>query len=96
MVTVRLNLDDCGAENGPVRVIPGSHLLGRLSPGEVQRVRESSEAVDTCLPAGGVLLMRPLLLHASSPATLPAHRRVVHLEFAVDALPAGLEWYGQW
>ncbi len=37
--------------------------------------------------------MRPLLLHASSPATAPAHRRVVHLEFAPAPLSGGLEWH---
>jgi len=49
----------------------------------------------SCLTArGGALLMRPLLLHASSPARVPGHRRVLHLEFAAEPLPAGLEWYG--
>src|SRR6266568_4969591 len=47
-----------------------------------------------CLvPRGGALLMRPLLLHASSAAEAPGHRRVIHLEYAVDPLPDGLAWY---
>jgi hypothetical protein len=96
MVTVRLNLDPCGPENGPVNVIAGSHRHGRLSVDEVQRRRTGEPAVSTCLGAGGVLLMRPLLLHASSPSTSPAHRRVVHLEFAAGELPGGLEWHGRW
>jgi hypothetical protein len=46
-----------------------------------------------CVPAGGVFIMRPLLLHASSPARKPRHRRVVHLEFAPgDLLPPELSW----
>lgn len=36
--------------------------------------------------------MRPLILHASGSAQAPAHRRVIHLEFAAAALPGGLEW----
>ena len=36
--------------------------------------------------------MRPLLVHASSPATVPSRRRVVHLEFAAAELPSPLEW----
>lgn len=96
MVTVRLHLDDCGPENGPVQVIPGSHAAGRLAADAVQRWRSERDAVPTCIPAGGALLMRPLILHASSPATLPAHRRVVHLDFAPDELPGGLEWHGRW
>jgi hypothetical protein len=37
--------------------------------------------------------MRPLLLHASASGTGPGHRRVIHLEYAVEELPGGLEWY---
>jgi hypothetical protein len=32
MVTVRLHLDDCGLENGPLQVIPMSHKSGRVRP----------------------------------------------------------------
>jgi ectoine hydroxylase-related dioxygenase (phytanoyl-CoA dioxygenase family) len=93
MITVRLHLDDCFAENGPVNVLPGSHLRGRLSAAEIERLRADAAPVATCIARGGALVMRPLLLHASSPATSPAHRRVVHLDFAADALPGGLEWH---
>jgi ectoine hydroxylase-related dioxygenase (phytanoyl-CoA dioxygenase family) len=96
MVTVRLHLDPCGPENGPVQVIPGSHRAGRLSANEVQRWRAERAPEAACTGIGGVLLMRPLLLHASSPSTLPAHRRVIHLEFSADDLPGGLEWHGRW
>jgi len=93
MLTVRVHLDDCGPENGPVHVIPGSHRHGRLDADATVRWRESAAPVATCTGAGGALLMRPLLLHASSPSTTPAHRRVVHIEFAADDLPGGLEWH---
>jgi len=96
MVTVRLHLDPCGPENGPVQLFTGSHRVGRLSATEVQRWRAEAEPVAACGGAGGVLLMRPLALHASSPATVPAHRRVIHLEFAAGELPGGLEWHGRW
>lgn len=96
MLTVRVHLDDCGLENGPVQVIPGSHAAGRLSPDEVARWREEHAPVPCTSPRGGALVMRPLILHASSPATVPGHRRVVHLEFAADELPHGLEWHGRW
>ncbi len=96
MLTVRVHLDPCGPENGPVQVLPGSHAQGRLSAPEVTRWREGHEPVLCTSPRGGALLMRPLILHASSPATVPAHRRVVHLEFAAEELPHGLEWHGRW
>lgn len=93
MITVRVHLDDCGPENGPVQVLAGSHRHGRLDAGEIERWRERSAPVPTCTGAGGALLMRPLLLHASSPSTTPAHRRVIHVDFAADDLPGGLRWY---
>lgn len=93
MLTVRIHLDNCGAENGPLRVLPGSHRSGRLSSEQIQRWLETAEAVSCCLPEGGVLLMRPLLLHASSMAHVPNRRRVLHLEFAADPLPSGLLWH---
>lgn len=93
MVAVRLHLDDCGLRNGPVRVLPGSHRSGRLSPDDVSQWR-SRVAEETCVVArGGLLVMRPLLLHASSPATDPGHRRVLHVEYSAGALPAGLAWH---
>lgn len=91
LLTVRLHLDDCMEGNGPLQVLPGSHRHGRLSDGQI--AQWSKGEPKTCvMAAGGALLMRPLLLHRSSPATEPSHRRVLHLEFAGDALPGGLEW----
>ena len=92
MLTVRLHLDVCGAGNGPLQVMPGSHKSGRLNAKEIADWRDRCRAVACIVPRGGALLMRPLLLHASSPAAEPSHRRVVHLEFAAESLPAGLEW----
>lgn len=96
MLTVRLHLDPCGPENGPVQVIPGSHLHGRLSADDVARMRAGGEPMPCTCGRGGALVMRPALLHASSPATRPGHRRVVHLELAADELPHGLQWHGRW
>ena len=93
MLTVRLSLDDCGPDNGPLNVLPGSHSAGVLSPAQVAQWRQAVPPVGCHVPAGGALLMRPLLLHASSEAASPGHRRVVHLEYAAGDLPGGLEWY---
>ena|SRR5947209_2091044 len=92
MLHVRLHLDDCGEVNGPLRVKPGSHAGGRLDDRARERWVEAAPTVTCLVPRGGALLMRPLLLHASSPARRPGHRRVVHLEFAAAPLPEGLEW----
>ena len=94
MLTVRIHLDNCGVNNGPLRVIPGSHHLGRISTEKVERLKQThSESICT-VDAGGAVLMRPLILHASSEAAAPTHRRVIHIEFASQPLPEGIEWAG--
>jgi ectoine hydroxylase-related dioxygenase (phytanoyl-CoA dioxygenase family) len=93
MLAVRIHLDDCGEENGPLRMIPGSHRQGRLSASQIQGAQQSGTSVTCLVGAGGLILMRPLLLHASSAAKSPAHRRVIHIEFAACQLPDGLRWF---
>jgi ectoine hydroxylase-related dioxygenase (phytanoyl-CoA dioxygenase family) len=93
MLTVRLSLDDCGPDNGPLQVLPGSHAAGVLSPAQVAEWRRRVPPVACQVPPGGALLMRPLLLHASSEATSPRRRRVVHLEYAAGDLAGGLDWH---
>ena len=92
ILALRLHLDESGRENGPLRVIPGSHKQGRLSPKEIAEWRKKGSVTCT-VPRGGVLLIRPLLLHASSACAVPKSRRVIHLEFAAVELQDGLEWY---
>lgn len=95
VLTVRLHIDDCQGENGPLRAIPGSHRFGRLSPNDIERWKMKACFVVCTVPAGGAVVMRPLLLHASSSALIAAHRRVLHFEFSAEPLPAPLEWREQ-
>ncbi len=92
MVAVRIHLDDCGPENGPLRVIPGSHKHGWLD-NEIGRWKRDVEAVSCLASAGGAVVMCPLILHASSKVVAPSHRRVIHIEYASRELPGGLEWH---
>lgn len=92
MVTLRLHLDDCGESNGALRVIPGSHRSGRLNATKIAEIRSQHAEIACPARAGDALLMRPLLLHASSEASAPAHRRVIHLEYATCSLAESLEW----
>ncbi|MBA3243400.1 MAG: phytanoyl-CoA dioxygenase family protein, partial [Acidobacteria bacterium] len=94
MLTVRLHLDDTNELNGALRVLPGSHLGGKLSAEAVELWRGAHAAVTCDVPRGGALVMRPLLLHSSPTPREERHRRVVHLEFAAERLPGGLEWRG--
>jgi ectoine hydroxylase-related dioxygenase (phytanoyl-CoA dioxygenase family) len=93
MLSVRLYLDACGETNGALRVIPGSHRQGRIPEEQIPTVRLASSEHVCALEVGGALLMRPLLLHASSPSQGPEHRRVVHLDFAAIQLPGGMKWF---
>jgi hypothetical protein len=90
MATVRIHLDDVTEENGPLKVIPGSHHTGK-------ELRLGDTAPESILcRRGDVLVMRPLLAHSSghSNAKTSRHRRIVHLEFAGSTgLPDGYCWY---
>jgi hypothetical protein len=92
MVGVRVHLDDCGAGNGPLRVVPGSHRHGRLDAAGSERLRSARGAVDCLVERGGVLVIRPLVLHASSRAVAAGRRRVLHFLFGPVVPGYGLSW----
>lgn len=85
VVALRLHLDDSTTDNGPLRVLPGTHTRGVMSDDEVARLARDVQPVECVCPAGGVVAMRPLLVHASSKAETDRRRRVLHIEYA-DAL----------
>ena len=63
LVALRLHLDACGAQDGPLRVWPGSHRLGLLGEGGATTPTRAARREQVCtLAAGGVLALRPLLL----------------------------------
>ena len=92
MVAIRLHFDDCDERNGALRVVPGSHRLGRLNSAQALNAREVRGERVVQVPRGGVMVMRPLLLHASSKATADIPRRVLHFVFGPSSLPEGLSW----
>jgi hypothetical protein len=92
MVAVRLHLDDCDERNGALRVVPGSHRLGRLTTAEATGVRNAQGQVCVQVPRGGAMVMKPLLLHASSKALIYNRRRVLHFVFGPAKLPGRLRW----
>jgi ectoine hydroxylase-related dioxygenase (phytanoyl-CoA dioxygenase family) len=92
MLALRLHLDDCDERNGALRVVPGSHRLGRLTADEVSRTKDGRAEVIVQVPRGGAMIMKPLLLHASSKASIGGMRRVLHFVFGAADLPVGLRW----
>ena len=89
MLTARLHLDEVTEENGPLRVMPGSHRAGKKSDAT------ENEVCIVC-GRGDALLMRPLLSHCSghSREGTDRHRRILHFEFSpVRELPDGYRWH---
>ncbi|MGE0643051.1 MAG: phytanoyl-CoA dioxygenase family protein [Nitrospira sp.] len=82
IVTLRIQLDPGAQHDGSLRVIPRSHLKGVLSDSEIHRLTEHEIPAECLVPQGGVLIMKPLIIHASSKSRSNAPRRVVHIEYA--------------
>jgi ectoine hydroxylase-related dioxygenase (phytanoyl-CoA dioxygenase family) len=82
VIALRVHLDASTAENGPLRVIPRSHLSGVLTDDRVLDFVKRHEPVECVVPRGGVIAMRPLLIHSSSKARNEDPRRVLHFEYA--------------
>jgi hypothetical protein len=91
LLAVRVHVDDCSYSDGPLRVVPGSHERGRLEPTQAAlSIRD--EAIEVVAGRGDALIMRPLILHASSKSSGSSLRRVLHFVFGPDELPYGLAW----
>jgi ectoine hydroxylase-related dioxygenase (phytanoyl-CoA dioxygenase family) len=82
VIALRVHLDASDTDNGPLRVVPDSHLAGVLSDQDVMEFVSASDHVECCVPQGGVIAMRPLIIHSSSKARTGKPRRVLHIEYA--------------
>ena len=96
MVAERVHLDRVRiGQRPPSGILPGTHRSGKLNSDQIDDLRRRvAEVVNAWSRGGGLLVMRPLLLHASSRAKKPGHRRVIHMEFAGCELAGGLQWRG--
>lgn len=88
--TIRIHLDDTDEKNGALKVIPQSHLKGIYRPETIDWTIETETVCN--VKQGGIMIMKPLLLHASNRTTNNKKRRVVHLEFSNRSLPDALQW----
>ena len=82
VAALRVHLDDSKASNGPLRVLAGTHRAGVLTDEKIHKLKDEIPAVDCLVAAGGVLVMRPLVVHASSKSQGEERRRVLHIEYA--------------
>jgi ectoine hydroxylase-related dioxygenase (phytanoyl-CoA dioxygenase family) len=84
VVALRLSLDDSTDANGPLRVLPDTHVLGLLDQPAIDELARTVPPVACTVRAGGIVAMRPLLLHASSKSSSDVPRRVLHVEYAAS------------
>lgn len=84
VLALRVSFDDSTVENGPLRVLPRTHTQGVLSDDSIHELATRIAPVDCVVPKGGVVAMRPLVVHASSKSQTEMPRRVLHIEYAAS------------
>ncbi|KGO94752.1 phytanoyl-CoA dioxygenase family protein [Flavobacterium subsaxonicum] len=88
--TIRIHLDATDENNGALKVIPQSHSKQIYRP---ETINWNVETEVSCnVGQGGLMIMKPLLLHSSGRTTNNNRRRVLHIEFSSAVLPAPLQW----
>ena len=88
--TIRIHLDDTDENNGALKVIPKSNNKGIYRP---ENIDWDIEKESNCnVKKGGVMLMKPLLLHSSGRTINKQKRRVIHIEFSNLELPGEINW----
>ena len=90
VVTIRIHLDDTDENNGALKVVPRSDVKGIYRPETIDWTIEKE--VSCNVSKGGIMLMKPLLLHSSGRTTNNRQRRVIHIEFSNLELPPELSW----
>jgi len=90
IVTLRIHLDETNLENGALKVIENSHSKGIYRPENINW--ENEKGVTCNVNKGGVMLMKPLLLHSSGRTTNSKKRRVIHIELSNIDLPKEINW----
>jgi len=92
ILAIRVHLNDSTEENGPLKILPATHRRGVLSDDAIHDLAERTPAIECHVGSGGLVLMKPLIVHASSKSKNDAPRRVLHIEYsAAKRFPAGLE-----
>lgn len=92
VLALRVHLDNSPAQNGPLRVLPCTHTLGVLTDVQLHELAREVPAVDCLISRGGLVAMRPLIVHASSKSKNEQPRRVLHIEYsAVRSFGDGLD-----
>jgi ectoine hydroxylase-related dioxygenase (phytanoyl-CoA dioxygenase family) len=88
--TIRIHIDKTTKENGALKVLNKSHKKGIV---RTENIEVENETETICeVEKGGIMIMKPLIFHASNKTTNNERRRVIHIEFSNQKLPNELEW----
>ena len=88
--TIRIHIDKTTNENGALKVLNKSHRRGIV---RTENIELENEIETICeVEKGGIMIMKPLIFHASNKTTNNERRRVIHIEFSNQKLPNELEW----
>jgi ectoine hydroxylase-related dioxygenase (phytanoyl-CoA dioxygenase family) len=90
IMTIRIHLDDTDENNGALKVVPKSHLKKIYRPETINWAKEKETIC--CVKQGGLMLMKPLILHSSNRTLNNKRRRVIHIECSNKGLPAEIQW----
>lgn len=90
ITTIRIHLDNTTSENGALKVVNGSHQKGIYRPETIDWQIETESICN--VKSGGIMFMKPLLLHSSSRTTNQQRRRVIHIELSKLTLQHPIEW----
>lgn len=94
MATLRIHLDPVPADNAPLLIAPGSHRLGRVPERNIEAAVQRCGMMACLAERGDVWVYATPIIHASAASTGHAHRRVLQIDYAAQALPPPLEWLG--
>ena len=92
MITLRVHLDDVGAQNAPLLVAAGTHRFGRIAESEIDDLVKSAQSLACLADAGDVWVYSTPILHASERARAPSRRRVIQVDYAAFDLPGQMSW----
>ena len=90
IITIRIHLDKADKKNGALKVISQSQNKGIIRIDDNFKANKIGEEIICEVESGGVMLMKPLLLHSSQKSISEKDRRVIHLEFSNKDIP--MEW----
>ena len=94
MVTARIHLDDVPSNNAPLRIVLGSHRLGKLRESDMSLVTSRNPTMECIASVGDVWIYSTPIVHASAASDSKTRRRVLQVDYAAFDLPGNLEWQG--